>query len=32
MTRKSDDRRGDCRGNQALAPLEPKLLKNLIFI
>lgn len=32
VTRKSDDRRGDCRVNQGLAPLDPKLVKNLIFM
>lgn len=32
VARKSDDRRGVCRVNQGLAPLEAKLVKNLIFM
>jgi len=32
VARKSEGRRGVCRVNQGLAPLEPKLVKNLIFM
>lgn len=33
VARKSDDdRRGVCRVNEGLAPLEPKLVKNFIFM